>query len=234
MNKFLELFKVFQQEDDYFDSLANKDLAKTLIGKQILVIVLFMFFYGIVMGSYNSLLQSISTGTKFPILIFLTLLICFPAFYIIQFMLGSKMSLLQMLGIVLSGFIVFATIAISFSPIVVFFMITGDNYAFIKLLHVGILIFSGFFAMRTIIRGLRHSCEKMNIYPKLGLKVFRLWIVIFAFVGMQLSWNLRPFVGSREMAFELFREKEGNFYLAVLNSMADLFNGSGGHDGSSD
>lgn len=104
-------------------------------------------------------------------------------------------------------------------------MITGDNYAFIKLLHVAILMFSGIFAMRTIIRGLRYSCEKQHVYPKLGLSIFKAWIIIFAFVGMQLGWNLRPFVGSREMKFELFREKEGNFYLAVITSMYDLIKG---------
>lgn len=233
MKRFIELFKVFQHEDEYFDSLSNKNLAAKLLGRQILVIIVFMIFYGIIMGSYNGAIQSLSTSIKFPVLIFLSLLICFPAFYIIQFMLGSKMGLVQMLGIVLSGFVVFSTIAISFSPVVVFFMVTGDNYAFIKLLHVTILIFSGIFAMRTIVRGLRHSCEKKNIYPKLGLKVFRIWIIIFAFVGMQLGWNLRPFVGSRDMEFELFREKEGNFYLAVIDSIVDLVNGDEKYNGSS-
>jgi hypothetical protein len=39
---------------------------------------------------------------------------------------------------------------------------------------------------------------------------------------MQLAWNLRPFVGSKDLPFELFREKEGNFYLAIIKSMSDL------------
>ena len=224
MNQLNNLFKVFQHEEEYFEAMNNNQTVKSLMGKQILVILIFLMVYGIIMGSYNGFLQSIVTSLKLPALILLSLLICFPAFYVIQFMLGSKMTLMQMVGVVLSGFIVFSTIAVSFSPIVLFFMITGDNYAFIKLLHVVIFIFSGIFGMRTIIRGLRFSCEKKNVYPKLGLNVFKVWIFIFAFVGMQLAWNLRPFIGSRDMKFQLFREKEGNFYLAVINSVGQVFN----------
>lgn len=101
-------------------------------------------------------------------------------------------------------------------------MITGNNYAFLKLLHVGIFIFSGIFGMFTIIEALKFSCEKKNVYLKIGINIFKFWIFIFAFVGMQLAWNLRPFVGDKNLPMEIFREKEGNFYLAVIQSMGDL------------
>ena len=190
--------------------------------KQLLIVLLFALMYGVIMGSFNGFLQSLVTGIKIPVLIILSLFICFPAFYVIQFMLGSKMSFFQMINIILSGFVVFTTIALSFSPIVIFFMITGNNYAFLKLLHVGIFIFSGIFGIRTIINGLKFSCEKKNIYPKQGMHIFKIWILIFAFVSIQLAWNLRPFVGSKDLPFELFREKEGNFYLAIIKSISDL------------
>jgi hypothetical protein len=78
------------------------------------------------------------------------------------------------------------------------------------------------FAVKTIINGLKYSCEKKNIYPKLGMSIFKIWVVILAFVSSQLAWNLRPFVGSREMPFELFRVREGNFYVAVIQSAGNL------------
>ena len=175
------------------------------------------------MGSYNGFLQSMVTGIKIPCLIFLSLLICFPALFVIQYMIGSTLTIYQMANIILSGFFVFSTISLSFAPIVVFFMITGGNYAFLKLLHVAIFTFSGIFAIKTIIEGLTFSCEKKNIYPKLGMKIFKIWIVILAFVSSQLAWNLRPFVGSRELKFELFRVKDSNFYVAVIQSAAYMF-----------
>ena len=115
------------------------------------------------MGSYNSFQQAIVSGLKVPLLLFLALFICFPAFYVIQYMLGSRMAFRQMINMVLSGFVVLTTIMLSFAPIVIFFMITGNNYSFLKLLHVGIFTFSGIFGMRTMIEALKFSCETKNV-----------------------------------------------------------------------
>jgi hypothetical protein len=217
------IFKVFQQSDEYFEMLSDSTFSRKYVYKQALFILLFTFIYGVVMGSYNGFLQCMITGIKIPCLIFLSLLICFPALFVIQYMIGSTLTMYQMANIILSGFFVFSTISLSFAPIVVFFMITSDNYSFIKLLHVAIFIFSGIFAVKTITEGLTFSCEKKNIYPKLGMKIFKIWVVILAFVSSQLAWNLRPFVGSRDLPLELFRAKESNFYVAVIQSAAGMF-----------
>jgi hypothetical protein len=172
-------------------------------------------------------MQSMVTGIKIPCLIFLSLIVCFPALFVIQYMIGSTMTIDQMANVILSGFFVFSTIALSFAPIVIFFMLTSDNYSFIKLLHVAIFVFSGIFAVKTIVNGLTFSCEKKNVYPKLGMKIFKIWVVILAFVSSQLAWNLRPFVGSRELPFELVRERSSNFYVAVIQSAGNLFKPAG-------
>lgn len=218
-----EIFQVFQDKEAYFESLSNGKETSSITLKQIGIIFLFAFMYGMIMGSYNSFLQAVVSGVKVPMLLFLALFICFPAFYVIQYMLGSRMGFKQMINMVLSGFVVLTTIMVSFAPIVIFFMITGNNYSFLKLLHVAIFAFSGVFGMRTMIEALKFSCEKKNVYPKIGLKIFKFWVFVFAFVGMQLAWNLRPFLGDKYQEFELFRAKEGNFYLAVIQSTADMF-----------
>ena len=217
------IFKAFQRSDDYFEILNDPDNSRKYLFMQLLYVVLFSFIYGVIMGSYNGALQSLVTGIKMPCLIVLSLLICFPALYVVQSMIGSTMTIFQMANIIFAGFFVFTTIALSFSPIIVFFMITSDSYSFLKLLHVAIFTFSGIFAVKTIINGLKFSCEKKNIYPKLGMSIFKIWVVILAFVSSQLAWNLRPFVGSRDLPFELFRIREGNFYIAVIQSAANLF-----------
>ncbi len=217
------IFKAFQRSDEYFEILNGPENSRKYIFTQLLYIVIFSFLYGIVMGSYNGALQSLVTGIKIPCLIILSLLICFPALYVVQSMIGSTMTIFQMMNVIFAGFFVFTTIALSFAPIVIFFMITSNSYSFLKLLHVTIFTFSGIFAVKTIINGLKFSCEKKNIYPKLGISIFKIWVVILAFVSSQLAWNLRPFVGSRDMPFELFRVREGNFYIAVIQSAANLF-----------
>ena len=53
--------------------------------------------------------------------------------------------------------------------------------------------------------------------------VFRIWMIVFAFVGTQMGWLLRPFVGSTGKEFEWFRPKGGNFFSAVWALIRDLF-----------
>jgi hypothetical protein len=216
-----EVFLIFQDKESYFREI-DKKRSSQLIYKQVLIICLFVFLYGLVMGGFHSFNQAISSGIKLIVLFISVLLICFPSFYIIQLVLGSKMKFRQMAIIVLSGILLSATITLSFAPIVIFFMITGDNYHFLQLLHVAIFIFAGIFGLKLMVDALKYACEKKAIYPQTGVTVFRVWIVILAFVGIQLSWNLRPFLGDKNEGFKLFRKYEGNFYTAVAYSIDQL------------
>jgi len=218
----LAFLREFQSRDEFFEKLTDEQGMLGKIGNQVVLLIVFSGIYGVVMGSYNGVLQAISSGVKVPLLFSLSLLVCFPAFFILQHVLGSKLDLRQMLTVILSGFVIIALIMAAFAPIVVFFLITGGNYAFLKLLHVAIFAVASLFGMKTILDGLTFCCEKRNVYPKIGVVVFRFWILILAFVGMQLAWNLRPFIGSRGLPFEVVRQREGNFYLAVIHAAADL------------
>lgn len=53
--------------------------------------------------------------------------------------------------------------------------------------------------------------------------VFTCWIIVFGFVGAQMGWVLRPFIGSPNMEFSWFRQRESNFFAAVLNTFFNLF-----------
>jgi hypothetical protein len=55
--------------------------------------------------------------------------------------------------------------------------------------------------------------------------VFGCWVVVFAVVGAQMGWVLRPFIGNPEQPFEWFRERQSNFFEAVMNALRALFHG---------
>jgi hypothetical protein len=57
--------------------------------------------------------------------------------------------------------------------------------------------------------------------------VFGCWVVVFALVGAQMGWVLRPFVGNPALPFEWFRTRQSNFFEAVLNILGALLSGSG-------
>ena len=212
----------FSNSELFYEKMMEDEGAGMRILNQVFLLGSFLFLYGIVMGVYSGLLQAVVSGVKLAILFTLALVICFPAFFIVQYILGSRLKLHQMVSILLSGFVLMAAIMLSFVPIVVIFLLTGGNYYFLHLLHIAIMVFAGIFGMNTIVRALEFSCEKKDVYPRTGVVVFRFWVVILAFVGIQLAWNLRPFLGEKDKPFELFTHKEGNFYTAVIYAVDQL------------
>ncbi len=217
-------FPTLQNNDSYFENILNEEYKWQELLKQYFILLVLTALYGFTMGIYHSLLQGAVSAVKLPVLFTVTIIICYPAFFIIQYILGSKLKLVQMTAIIQSGFVLTTAIMVSFIPILIFFLLTGSNYYFLQLLHIGIFIISGSFGTKTIIDALKYSCEQRGIYPRIGVDVFRFWIIILAFVGIQLAWNLRPFLGDRNEPFHMFREYEGNFYTALIYSVKQLVN----------
>ena len=120
---FAKAYEVLQDREAFFENVSKQAYTTKIIGTQVLLIALLCFVYGLVMGSYNSLQQAMLTGVKIWLLMFLTMLICFPSFYIVQLILGSKMRIKQLLILLLSGLVVVTTVMVAFAPIVLFFSI---------------------------------------------------------------------------------------------------------------
>jgi hypothetical protein len=57
--------------------------------------------------------------------------------------------------------------------------------------------------------------------------VFTCWVIVFALVGAQMGWVMRPFIGNALLRFEWFRERKSNFFEEVFNSIGSLFTGGG-------
>jgi hypothetical protein len=143
----------------------------------------------------------------------------------VQILLGSKMKLQQLAIILLGGFVMLTIILVAFSPIVLFFQLSHSPYAFLQLLHFFVFVFAGIWSMRSVMEALKMACEKKNIYPKIGLTIFKVWIFILAFVGIQLSWTLRPFIGSKDMRFEIVRQDtQTNIYAILIGAAGRLLN----------
>jgi len=53
--------------------------------------------------------------------------------------------------------------------------------------------------------------------------VFRIWVLVFGLVGAQMGWILRPFVGDPNLPFQWFRQRQSNFFEAVIAAFGNLF-----------
>jgi len=53
-------------------------------------------------------------------------------------------------------------------------------------------------------------------------RVFRIWTLVYAVVGGQMAWILRPFLGNPGDGFMLFAERKSNFFAGVLEMVQAL------------
>ena len=183
----------------------------------------FLAVYGAVLGSTHSLLQAFSSALKLPILFLATMLICIPTLYVFSLLMGSNQRLKQSLVVVLGAIAITAVLMLSFASITLFFMLTTSGYQFFKLLNVFFFTIAGGIGMLFLLRGMRtiSTSEATQKSKKYGLILY-LWILLYAFVGSQMAWTLRPFIGYPAARFEIVRELGGNFYANILTSIGEI------------
>ena len=183
----------------------------------------FLALYGAVMGSTHSLWQALSSAVKLPLLFLATLVVCSPTLYFFNVLFGSNQSLTQNIALTLTAITVTAVLLVSFAPIVMFFLLTTSQYQFFKLLNVAVFAVSGSMGVLFLSQGMRVVSASMKEGAIARNRVLQLWIVVYAFVGSQMAWTLRPFIGAPSIQFELFRQLGGNFYFNIVASLGEIF-----------
>src|SRR5437660_4180664 len=182
-------------------------------------------FFGLVAGAYSGPAQAVSAGVKLPFLFFATFIVCFPAFYVVQVLVGSRLRLLQVVVLVLGALALTSVLLAAFVPITAFFLVTGANYYFQHLLNIVIAGVAGLFGMYALHEGLSVVCEKRGVYPRKALTIMRAWALLFGFVGIQLAWTLRPFLGDRNQPFRVFGTYQGTSISAIIYAVNQLMQG---------
>ncbi|MCO5183582.1 MAG: actin-binding WH2 domain-containing protein [Anaerolineae bacterium] len=183
----------------------------------------FLALYGAVMGSSHSLWQTLSSAFKLPLLFLATLLICAPTLYFFNVLFGSNQSLTQNIALILTAITVTAVLLLAMAPITLFFLLTTSQYQFFKLLNVGVFIIAGVSGVVFLAQGMRIVTSNDDVEGARARRwVLWLWMIVYAFVGSQLAWTIRPFVGAPSIEFELFRQLGGNFYTNIFASLGEV------------
>jgi hypothetical protein len=233
------------------------------------LIVLLGAIYGLCMGSYSLLkevpanlvdtsqpyMQLIATSVKVPALFYLTLLVTFPSLYVFNALVGSRLSLVSVLRLLVASLAVNLAVLSSLGPIVLFFSMSTKSYAFILLLNIVVFGAAGVLGLTFLLQTLHRltiavspgevkptatdppadgdespSALDMPSGQVLGRHtrlVFSCWVVLFGLVGAQMGWVLRPFVGAPGLPFEWLRVRQSNFFEAALHALGTLLTGGG-------
>lgn len=213
---------VLNYREGIFEMIANGEKLDAMIRYFGLYITLFAALYGAALGFYALNWQILLGAVKAPILIFGTVAICLPALFTFNVLLGSKLSFKQTTAMLSVTAYVMATVLVSLALIVLFFIISTTSKNFILLLNVAAFGIAGAFGVRMLWTGMDYLTVRAGYEP--NRQIIQTWTMIYIFVGTQLAWILRPFIGSPgETIF--FRNIEGNFYQAVFNAFVQLLGG---------
>lgn len=223
MNYFSTVISLLRDRKEFLAEIYDGVGLKTKMAALLISSSCFFALYGAIIGSYHSLPQVASSAIKLPALYLITLVICLPTLYIFNALFGSKQTIGQHFTYLLTAVSVIAILLCGFAPVTLFFLITVNDYSFFLLLNVAIFGLTGIIGVTFLYQVMKPISDNDGDQgAKVRKNILRFWLVLYGFVGSQLGWTLRPFLGSQGQ-FELFRPREGSFFSGVWNALLSLF-----------
>jgi hypothetical protein len=194
----------------------------------IIIVVSGAGLYGAAMGFWRAPLQGLFVAIKFPLIMLLTTLGNSLLNAMLAPLLGLNLRPRQTLLAILLSFAIASSILGAFSPIAAFVVwnappistVAGKGsvaYPLIQLMHVAVIAFAGVTANLSLARLLRQISGSGAVAGR----VLFAWLAGNLFFGSQLSWILRPFIGSPGLEVDFLRRAafQGNFYETVIQSL---------------
>jgi len=179
-------------------------------------------FYGAVMGSFGGVtggrgLQVLYSGVKVPLLLVVTFGLSLPSYFVLNTLLGVR----DDFGDVLRGLVTtqaaLTIVLASLAPLTAFWYASSDNYRQALAFNAVMFAVASFAAQLLLRRWYRPLVARNSRHRVL----LRSWLVIYAFVGIQMGWVLRPFVGHPDAPTRFFRYGSawGNAYEHVAETL---------------
>lgn len=186
--------------------------------------------FGAALGEWRSPLQALYGGVKFPLVILLTTAGTALLNGMLAPVLGLNAKFRQSLLGILFSYTIAAMILGAFSPIVLFVVfnlpsITNSasarvGHSCVLLAEVSLIAFAGVLAN---VR-LRQLLDRLGGSALVSNRVIFSWLAANLFFGAQISWLLRPFVGSPGLPVAFLRPDafHGNFYETVFRAIKNI------------
>jgi hypothetical protein len=203
----------------------------TRVGCWLLVTIAGSGMFGAAMGWWRAPGQALFTAVKFPLVMLLTTLGNALLNAMLAPLLGINLGLRQSLRAVLMSFTIAAAILGALSPLVAFVVwntpplahraTAGSAHSFLLLLITGTIAFAG---VASHLR-LGQLLERLGGNAAAARRVLFAWLAGNLFLGSQLSWILRPFIGSPGLPVQFVRDDalHGSFFESLFRAFHHLF-----------
>lgn len=186
--------------------------------------------YGAAVGWWRAPQQSLNVAIKMPLLVFATCAANALLNGLLAQVLGAGLSFRQSSLAILMSFTIAAIILAALSPVALFIIANAPplsaagraaGHSLVLLSTVVLVAYAGIVANYRLLRLLIALC----VSKPAAHRVFWSWLAGNLFLGAQLSWILRPFIGSPGLPVQFLRDDplRGNFYESVGRALFHLF-----------
>ncbi len=204
------------------------------VTRDLLLIVAGAGAFGAALGCWRAPGQAFFAGIKLPLIMLLTAAGNAMLNAMLAPLLGLRLHFRQSFLAILASFALASAILGAFSPLAAFVIwnapplvdgagdwsTNSSTHAAILLLLVGLIAFAGMAANLRLLQLLRALAGDLTT----SWRVLLAWLVGNLFLGSQLSWVLRPFIGNPAMPVEFLRADafRGNFFETIFRSAVQL------------
>ncbi len=191
------------------------------------LVVVFGALYGAVMGSFAGVfgerfLQVVYSAVKVPFLLTATFALSLPSFFVINTLLGLRSDFTYAVRALVATQAGLTIILASFAPFTVLWYASFGDYR-AAILFNAVMFGTASISAQWLLRRFYEPLIRRNRKHRLML---RGWLVIYAFVGIQMGWVLRPFIGNPNSPTQFFRQEAwGNAYVQLARIVINLFAG---------
>lgn len=188
------------------------------------MIIVFGLAYGVAMGTFSGVsnghgLQLVYSAVKVPLLLLVTFLLSIPSFFVLNSLLGVRGDFGESLRALMATQAGLTVVLVALVPMTLFWYASFENYQGAILFNAAVFGVASLSAQLLLRRHYRPLIKRNPVHRWL----MRLWLVIFAFVGIQMGWTLRPFIGDPgQPPTFLRRDALGNAYEAVWRMILNL------------
>ncbi|MEO5931313.1 MAG: hypothetical protein ABIR47_15375 [Candidatus Kapaibacterium sp.] len=190
--------------------------------RQGIIMLVFIMIYGGVMGSMGLFapgsrldrewLQVLYSAIKVPLFLTATFLLSLPIFFVLNTLAGLRGDFMRVISALTETQAGLSIILGGLAPLTLLWYMSNGDYP------TGILFNGLMFAVATIGAQLRIRENYRQLIERDAMhgRLIKLWGLLYVFVGIQMGWVLRPFIGSPGSAVHFLRGDEmGNAYVTL-------------------
>jgi hypothetical protein len=148
------------------------------------------------------ILQVLYSALKVPLLFLLTFLICLPSFFLVNTLLGVRGDFGRVARGLVASQAALTVILASLAPFTALWYLSSGHYRLAILFNGLMFAVAGLAAQVVLWREYRPLVARDPRHRPLAAT----WLVLYVFVGIQMAWVLRPYVGDPRGPVSFFRE----------------------------